>query len=54
MKKFLVLSTLLSFFVSSTEAQTLDEAKTLTLNEQNEAASSMFKQLIAKFPMKGD
>jgi len=54
MKNFLVLSTLLTIFVSSVEAQTLDEAKTLTLNEQNEAASSMFKQLIAKFPMKGD
>lgn len=36
------------------QAQTLDEAKVLTNNEQYEAASSMFKLLIAKFPVKGD
>ncbi|HPH81319.1 MAG TPA: tetratricopeptide repeat protein [Flavobacteriales bacterium] len=38
----------------SVQAQTLDEAKRLTLNEQYEAASSVFNQLIAKFPNKGD
>jgi tetratricopeptide (TPR) repeat protein len=54
MKKILVLSAIFAFFQPSVNAQTLDEAKVLTLNEQNEAASSMFKQLIAKFPMKGD
>ena len=54
MKKVFVFITLISLAFSSLQAQTLDEAKVLTLNEQNEAASSMFKQLIAKFPMKGD
>jgi tetratricopeptide (TPR) repeat protein len=54
MKKVFVFITFISLAFSSLQAQTLDEAKVLTLNEQNEAASSMFKQLIAKFPMKGD
>lgn len=34
--------------------QSLDEAKRLTLNEQYEAASSMYKSLVAKFPVKGE
>lgn len=36
------------------QSQTLNDAKVLTLNEQHEAASAMFLQLVAKFPMKGD
>jgi tetratricopeptide (TPR) repeat protein len=39
---------------SLTKAQSLAEAKTLTSNEQFEAASSMFKTIIEKFPSKGD
>ncbi len=35
-------------------AQTLEEAKRLTLNEQNEEASTVFRQLVSKFPNKGD
>lgn len=42
---------LLSTFIS---AQSLEEAKRLTLNEQYEAASSMFERLVAKFPTKGE
>jgi tetratricopeptide (TPR) repeat protein len=38
----------------SLQAQTLEEAKRLTLNEQYEAASSVFRQLVSKFPVKGD
>jgi tetratricopeptide (TPR) repeat protein len=52
MKKFLFLGAMFGALVL--QGQTLEEAKTLTLNEQHEAASSMFRQLIAKFPMKGD
>lgn len=38
----------------SVNAQTLEEAKRLTLNEQYEASSGVFRQLVAKFPNKGD
>lgn len=37
-----------------TKAQTIEDAKRLTLNEQFEASSSAFRQLVANFPMKGD
>jgi len=47
-------SALVTVFSLTMQAQTLNEAKVLTLNEQHEAASSMFLQLVAKFPMKGD
>ncbi|MCB0819154.1 MAG: tetratricopeptide repeat protein [Bacteroidetes bacterium] len=42
------------FAVGITFGQSLEEAKRLTLNEQYEAASSMYKSLVAKFPVKGD
>jgi tetratricopeptide (TPR) repeat protein len=41
-------------FALFTKAQTIDEAKRLTLNEQFESSSSAFRQLVANFPMKGD
>ncbi|MEX1188568.1 MAG: tetratricopeptide repeat protein [Bacteroidia bacterium] len=46
----------LSFLVITfnLNAQSLEEAKRLTLNEQYEAASSAFKTLVATFPVKGD
>jgi len=48
---FLVTSLLLGTVVCG---QSLEEARRLTLNEQYEAASSAFKSLVAKFPVKGD
>ena len=48
---YVLFITLLSI---STNAQSLDEAKRLTLNEQYEAASGSFRDLVAKFPVKGD
>ena len=53
MKKSTLICLLLAI-AFSTNAQTLEEAKRLTLNEQYEEASSVFRQLVAKFPMKGD
>jgi len=41
-------------FSSLLNSQSLAEAKILTANEQFEAASSMFKSIIEKFPSKGD
>ncbi len=53
MKKSTLICLLLAI-AFSTNAQTLEEAKRHTLNEQYEAASSVFRQLVAKFPIKGD
>ena len=44
----------LSLWATVAGAQTLEDAKRLTLNEQHEAASAVFRQLVAKFPVKGD
>lgn len=44
----------LSLWAAVAGAQTLEDAKRLTLNEQHEAASAVFRQLVAKFPVKGD
>ena len=52
--KRIIFSALVLGFGIQAHSQTLNEAKVLTLNEQHEAASSMFMQLVAKFPMKGD
>jgi tetratricopeptide (TPR) repeat protein len=53
MKRIFFSALVLGFGIQA-HSQTLNEAKVLTLNEQHEAASSMFLQLVAKFPMKGD
>jgi tetratricopeptide (TPR) repeat protein len=45
---------ILTLWATIAGAQTLEDAKRLTLNEQHEAASSAFRQLVAKFPVKGD
>jgi tetratricopeptide (TPR) repeat protein len=45
---------MLTAIAFSSKAQTIEEAKRYTLNEQYEEASSIFRQLVAKFPLKGD
>jgi tetratricopeptide (TPR) repeat protein len=42
----------LSFF--SLSSQSLEEARNLTISEQYEAATEQFKQLVTRFPMKGE
>lgn len=44
----------LSAFSLTLSAQSLDEARKLTLNEQYEEASAMFKQLVDKNPNRGE
>ena len=50
-----LIGTLLIIFISSAlKSQTLEDARRLTLNEQYETASTVFKSLVSKFPVKGD
>ncbi|MBX7203148.1 MAG: tetratricopeptide repeat protein [Bacteroidia bacterium] len=51
---FFRLSFLALFFSLSAGAQSLQQARLLTLNQQYDAASGVLKQLIAKNPAKGD
>jgi tetratricopeptide (TPR) repeat protein len=43
-----------SGFFEELKSQSLDDAKKLTLNEQHEAASGIFRQLVTNNPAKGD
>jgi tetratricopeptide (TPR) repeat protein len=52
--KFLIGTLVICLSSVSMNAQSLEDAKRLTLNEQYEAASSTFRSLVSKFPMKGD
>jgi len=45
---------LLCVFSTQVYSQSLEEARRLTLNQQYDAASALFKQLVAKNPAKGD
>ncbi len=54
MRSLIFSSVLLILLNVDVYGQSLDEAKKLTMNEQYEAASSVFLTLVSKLPMKGD
>ncbi|TAH38379.1 MAG: tetratricopeptide repeat protein [Bacteroidetes bacterium] len=53
MKRIILISLFMGSFPLFTFAQTLDDAKKLTENEQYDAASSIYKQLISREPDNG-
>ncbi len=54
MKRIIMISFLLGSFPAIISAQTLEEARRLTENEQYDAASSIYKQLISLEPANGN